>query len=136
MSELRLAILLPFAIFLIFRLIRDLVYPIKNLNGYIIKLLSGNLNNEVSLNAKDEFAELENNINQFVAYLRDISRTASQISGGDLTFHIEAKSTEDTLGVAFSGMTSQLKISLTSINRETILLQSSANLLFTKLVSS
>ncbi len=123
------SILLPFAVFLIFRLIKDLVYPIKRLNVYIIKLLNGNLNNELSLYGKDEFTELENNFNQFVAYLRDISRTASQISGGDLSISIEAKSTDDTLGVAFSAMTSQLKLSLSSINRETLLLQSSANLI-------
>ncbi len=123
------AFLLPFAIFLIFRLIKDLVYPIMRLKVYIINLLNGNLNNELSLNGKDEFSELENNFNQFVAYLRDISRTASQISGGDLTISIEPKSNDDTLGVAFSAMTSQLKISFASINQETLLLQSSTHLL-------
>ena len=123
------AILLPFSIILIIRLLRDLVYPVMRLNKYIIKLLTGNLKNTVSLNAKDEFSELENNINQFITYLHEISRTTSLISGGNLAFHIEPKSTEDTLGLAFSGMASQLKFSLGSINRETVLLQSSANLL-------
>lgn len=124
-----LAILLPIAIFLIFRLINDLVYPVMRLNEYIIELFTGNLINKVSLNAKDEFSELENNFNQFIAHLREISRTTSLISGGNLTIHIEPKSTQDTLGIAFSGMASQLKFSLGSINRETLLLQSSANLL-------
>jgi methyl-accepting chemotaxis protein len=121
--------LLPFAIFLIFRLIKELVSPIKKLNIFVIELLSGNLNNEVTLDAKDEFTELEKNLNQFITYLREISRIASQISGGDLNISIESKSANDTLGVAFSGMTSQLKISLASINQETLLLQSSTNLL-------
>ena len=61
---------------------------------------------------------MENNINQFITYLHEISRTTSLISEGNLAFHIEPKSTEDTLGLAFSGMSSQLKFSL-GINRET-----------------
>jgi methyl-accepting chemotaxis protein len=123
------SILLPFAIFLIFRLIKDLVNPIQKLNIYIIELLNGNLNNKIILNAKDEFNGLENNFNQFIDYLRNLSQNATLISKGDLTIQNQSRSSLDTLGDAFSNMTSQLKLSFESINRETLQLQSSANLL-------
>jgi methyl-accepting chemotaxis protein len=123
------SILLPFAILLIFRLIRDLVNPIQKLNIFFIELINGNLNDVVTLNAKDEFSELEKNLNQFIAYLRNFTKTATQISEGDLTILTQSRSSQDTLGIAFSNMVTKLKLSFSSINHETRLLQTSANLL-------
>lgn len=128
-AGLTLAILLPIAIFLVINLIHNLVRPTRRLNSYITELLSGKLDQKLSLQGLDEYIEVEKSFNKFLDYLQNIARSAAQISDGDLSIQVSPRSIQDTLGVAFSGMVNNLKGSLNNINENADRLESSAKAL-------
>lgn len=128
-ASITLLILLPIALVLILRLIANLVHPIKKLNGFIMELQNGNLEQHVVLHGKDELNEVETNFNLFLDYVKNISRVSSQIAEGDLVVQVEPKSIKDTLGVAFFTMVTNLKSSMLNIRQDTDQLQSSSMML-------
>lgn len=124
-----LLIVLPIALFLILRLIYNLVNPIKRLNGFVIDLQSGNLDRHIVLHGNDEFKEVEKDFNQFLDYLKNISVKAIRISEGDLAQDITPRTDQDTMGLAFSTMVTNLRSSLANIQQNTKQLQGSSSTL-------
>lgn len=126
-----LVIVLPIALTLIIRLISNLVNPIKRLNGFFLELQNGNLDHHISLRGKDELQEVEINFNLFLDYLQHISQVASKVAEGDLSSRVEPRSSDDTLGISFSSMITNLRSSMQNFHQNTDQLQSSSVMLST-----
>src|SRR5437763_10779417 len=70
---------------------------------------SGDLDQKIDLNRKDEVGELSKTFNKMIAYLKEMAGVSEAIAGGDLTFQVQPRSHSDTLGKAFSEMTIGLR---------------------------
>ncbi|PYY18808.1 MAG: hypothetical protein DMG60_06895 [Acidobacteria bacterium] len=70
---------------------------------------SGDLDQKIDLDRKDEVGELSKTFNKMIAYLKEMAGVSEAIAGGDLTFQVQPRSHSDTLGKAFSEMTIGLR---------------------------
>ncbi|PYY05389.1 MAG: hypothetical protein DMG64_03105 [Acidobacteria bacterium] len=70
---------------------------------------SGDLDQKIDLNRKDEVGELSKTFNKMIAYLKEMAAVSEAIAGGDLTLQVQPRSQSDTLGKAFSEMTIGLR---------------------------
>ena len=90
---------------------RAIVDPLDSLNKMAREIgESGDLNHTVSIQRDDEIGELATTFNSMVSYLKEMAAVSEAIAGGDLTVEIHPRSTSDTLGNAFLGMTEGLRI--------------------------
>jgi methyl-accepting chemotaxis protein len=76
---------------------------------------SGDLNQKIDLDRKDEVGELSKSFNKMIAYLREMASVSEAIAGGDLTVRVQPRSDSDTLGRAFSEMTIGLRALVKSV---------------------
>jgi methyl-accepting chemotaxis protein len=70
---------------------------------------SGDLDQKLEIDSKDEIGELAQTFNNMVQYLREMAATSAAIAGGDLSVEIRPRSERDTLGQAFREMTLGLR---------------------------
>ncbi len=70
---------------------------------------SGDLDQTVDINRKDEIGELAQTFNNMVSYLKEMAAVSEAIAGGDLTVDVKARSKRDTLALAFTQMTHGLR---------------------------
>ena len=70
---------------------------------------SGDLDQKVDINRKDEIGELAQTFNNMVSYLKEMAAVSEAIAGGDLTVDTKARSERDTLAIAFTQMTHSLR---------------------------
>ena len=70
---------------------------------------SGDLDQKIEIDRKDEVGELSKTFNKMIAYLREMAAVSEAIAGGDLTVQVQARSQSDTLGKAFCEMTVGLR---------------------------
>jgi methyl-accepting chemotaxis protein len=90
---------------------RAIVDPLDSLNKMAREIgESGDLNHTVTIQRDDEIGELANTFNSMVSYLKEMAAVSEAIAGGDLTVEIHPRSTRDTLGNAFLGMTEGLRM--------------------------
>ncbi|RPI76968.1 MAG: methyl-accepting chemotaxis protein [Desulfobacteraceae bacterium] len=69
----------------------------------------GDLSNRIDLNQKDEIGQLIKSLNNVIANLDSMAKTAEEIANGDLTAKIKERSEKDTLGKALSNMVAKLQ---------------------------
>jgi methyl-accepting chemotaxis protein len=88
----------------------SIVDPLDALNKVAREIgESGDLDHNVDTARADEVGELARTFNLMVGYLKEMASVSEAIAGGDLTVDIHPRSTRDTLGNAFLGMTEGLR---------------------------
>ena len=93
------------------RTARSIVDPLDSLNKMAREIgESGDLNQTVKIQREDEIGELAHTFNSMVSYLKEMASVSEAIAGGDLTVEIHPRSSRDTLGNAFLGMTEGLRM--------------------------
>src|SRR5215469_10488027 len=70
---------------------------------------SGDLDQQIDIERKDEVGELSKTFNKMIAYLKEMAAVSEAIAGGDLTLQVQPRSQSDTLGKAFSEMSVGLR---------------------------
>ncbi len=93
------------------RTARSILDPLDSLNKMAREIgESGDLDHSVVIQRQDEIGDLATTFNSMVSYLREMASVSEAIAGGDLTVEIHPRSTRDTLGNAFLGMTEGLRM--------------------------
>jgi methyl-accepting chemotaxis protein len=70
---------------------------------------SGDLDQKIDIERRDEVGELGKSFNKMIAYLKEMAAVSEAIAGGDLTLEVQPRSKSDTLGKAFLEMTIGLR---------------------------
>jgi methyl-accepting chemotaxis protein len=70
---------------------------------------SGDLDQKIDIERRDEVGELGKSFNKMIAYLKEMASVSEAIAGGDLTLEVQPRSKSDTLGKAFLEMTIGLR---------------------------
>ena len=70
---------------------------------------SGDLNQHIDVDRKDEIGDLANSFSKMIAYLKEMAIASKGIAGGDLSREVTPRSEQDTLGHAFVLMTKGLR---------------------------
>lgn len=76
---------------------------------------SGDLDQQIDIQRKDEVGELSKSFNKMIGYLKEMAAVSEAIAGGDLTVQVQPRSKRDTLGKAFSEMTIGLRALVKSV---------------------
>jgi methyl-accepting chemotaxis protein len=76
---------------------------------------SGDLDQKIDIERKDEVGQLSKSFNKMIAYLREMAGLSEAIAGGDLTVQVQPRSQRDTLGRAFAEMTIGLRALVKSV---------------------
>ena len=99
------------AVFLIgSRLQRTITEPLRNLIAVARAIGdSGDLNQHIDMNRKDEIGDLASSFNNMIGYLKEMASVSAGMSGGDLSCKVSPRSDQDTLGHAFASMTEGLR---------------------------
>jgi methyl-accepting chemotaxis protein len=90
-------------------------------------LARGNLEQRVGTYNKDELGQLAQSFRDMRQYQRDMAGVANHITEGDLTKEIAMQSDEDVLGKAFTGMRSNLRDLMATVQSGSIALASASS---------
>lgn len=103
-------------------LTRSVVRPLKLITSMTARLSMGDLSRDFNQNdadmllgLRDEVGDVTRSLVQTRKYLVEMAEAAAQIADGDLTVQIEPKCEADELGIAFTGMISGLRRSVSRI---------------------
>ncbi|MBV9892661.1 MAG: Cache 3/Cache 2 fusion domain-containing protein [Chloroflexi bacterium] len=72
-------------------------------------LARGDVEQEVTIRSNDELGEMASAFRQIIAYQQEMADAARRMADGDLTSRLEPKSSQDTLGHAFSEMLATMR---------------------------
>ncbi len=98
-----------FAMFIAYFISGVISRPINEAVETAERLSQGELPTEMKINSKDEVGRLVEAMNKMTGYLRDMASTASTITEGNLSKHVEPKSSRDVFGNAFKRMLESLR---------------------------
>ncbi len=116
------------ALFVLSRLHRMITEPLRGLIEAARNIGdSGDLEQEINIERKDEIGELANSFRTMIAYLKEMASTLEAIAGGDLSVEVEPKSQRDTLGNASNRMTEGLSRLVRSVREGSEQVASGAN---------
>ncbi len=90
-------------------------------------LARGNLEQRIGQYNKDELGELAQSFRDMRQYQREMAGVANHISSGDLTQVVTAKSEDDVLGLAFTGMRSNLRDLMSTVQSGSVALASASS---------
>lgn len=88
----------------------QIVGPVQKMTAVATELATGRIEQDVTYVSKDEIGILASAFRSMIDYQKNMAKAAMAISLGDLTTEIDAKSTEDTLGQAFTRMIQHLRV--------------------------
>lgn len=88
---------------------RQMTKPIITISEVTNKLAEGDIDQQVTLTGEDEIGLMAEAFRGLIGYMREMSGTASQIAGGDLTADINPRSHKDMLGISFKEMIANLR---------------------------
>ncbi|MBB4661844.1 methyl-accepting chemotaxis protein [Conexibacter arvalis] len=72
----------------------------------------GDVSQRVEVRSRDEIGEMAAAFREMIAYLEETAAAAQAIAAGDLSVEVEPKSDRDVLGIAFAGMSRELREAL------------------------
>ena len=98
-------------------------YTAKSITEPLLRLMnvakeigdSGDLDQKIDIERRDEVGELSKSFNKMISYLKEMAGLSEAIAGGDLTVHVQPRSQRDTLGRAFAEMTIGLRALVKSV---------------------
>ncbi len=90
-------------------------------------LARGNLEQRVGQYNKDELGQLAQSFRDMRQYQRDMAGVANHISDGDLTKEVAMQSEDDVLGKAFTGMRSNLRDLMATVQSGSVALASASS---------
>jgi len=76
---------------------------------------SGDLEQEIKVDRKDELGELARSFSAMVIYVKEMAAVSEAIARGDLTVEVEPRSSSDVLGKAFANMLAGLRSIVLSV---------------------
>jgi len=101
---------LALGIAIAFTTARSITEPLGNLMKVSQQIgNAGDLEHEIDLKRKDEIGELARTFATMVTYLKEMAGVSEAIAGGNLMVEVQPRSKNDTLGNAFTRMTSGLR---------------------------
>jgi methyl-accepting chemotaxis protein len=100
-------------------LIRSITRPLSQAVAVSVRLASGEMSTEIAATSRDELGELQRAMAAMIVYLREMSRAADVIAGGDLRLQVEPRSPADSFGHAFQRMTTNLRQMLGAVKEST-----------------
>ncbi len=106
-------LLIVTGVFLWQLLARTVINPLKQLTAIAVRLADGDT--QVGLRQctrRDEIGQLTNAFDRTISYLNDAAQLAATVARGDLTADVQPRSAQDTLGIAFARMVTDLRLSL------------------------
>ena len=92
-----------------FLLARSIRKPTRQMLSAAKGLAEGDVNQEITLNSRDELGQMAEAFRGVVDYQRDLAGAARAVADGDLTVEIEPKSEHDELGSAFQTMVGNVR---------------------------
>ncbi|MDA0182947.1 methyl-accepting chemotaxis protein [Solirubrobacter phytolaccae] len=87
---------------------RSLVNGIRKVLGAADRVAEGDLGHTVDVTNRDEVGDLGDAMRRMMAYLQEMAGAADRVAAGDLTVDVTARSSDDALGTALSGMVANL----------------------------
>jgi methyl-accepting chemotaxis protein len=81
---------------------------IQQLITYIDRIAKGDIPEAITEEYKGEFHEIKQNLNSLIAAMNDVTRLATEISTGNLSVEVKARSDRDTLMQALQTMVASL----------------------------
>ena len=88
---------------------RSLATPLKAMVAAANGIAEGDLNQEITLDRKDEVGQAAAAFRRAIMYLRSMAEVADAMAEGDLTRTVEPQSARDGLGTAFKKMIANLR---------------------------
>lgn len=117
MSFVAALVVILLGIFLTLIMVRFITKPMKTITDSFYQLGTGDLSLsgldmgylEKIKTQKDEIGDMSRAGSSLIDYLKDMVQVVEQVAKGDLSVKVNARSSKDQLGTAFSDMTGQLK---------------------------
>ena len=91
-----------------FYVARSLADPLKLMAAAANGIAEGDLEQEITLDRKDEVGQAAAGLRRAIAYLRGMAEVADAMADGDLTRTVEPQSARDGLGTSFKQMITNL----------------------------
>lgn len=108
-------------------LARYLARRVNNMVGVAVELAKGDINQKIEDHNQDEIGDLARAFDRMIGHQSTMAKVADQISMGDLSSEVKAASDNDTLGLAFTRMGSNLKVLIGEIQRSSGNVASASN---------
>ncbi len=103
-------------LFIAYRTSKSITDPLQRLIGVAREIgESGDLEHEIEIQRNDEIGALARSFAAMVKYLKEMAAVSESIAGGDLTTHVQPRSTRDTLAHAFVAMIDGLRGLVSSV---------------------
>ncbi len=113
-------------------LMLSVAFPLSRISRRLRELAAGRVGTGAEAppkNRRDEVGQAEQSLADASAYLREMASAATSIADGDLRVDVTPRGDDDVMGVAFRGMTTQLRSSFETISGSAAhLLKASADL--------
>ncbi len=106
---------------------RYLARRVNNMVGVANELAKGDINQKIVDLNQDEIGDLARAFDTMIAHQNSMAKVADQISLGDLSSQVKAASDNDTLGLAFTRMGTNLKVLIGEIQRSSGNVASASN---------
>jgi methyl-accepting chemotaxis protein len=90
-------------------IVRALLGSLDRFSRAFGRMAAGDFTQEIQIAGEDELAALGGQLNDMMAYLREMADVAGKMAGGDLTVHVEPRSDRDHFGHAFKQMVDHVR---------------------------
>ncbi len=108
-------------------LARYLARRVNNMVGVANELAKGDIKQKIEDHNQDEIGDLARAFDRMIGHQSTMAKVADQISMGDLSSEVKAASDNDTLGLAFTRMGTNLKVLIGEIQRSSGNVASASN---------
>ncbi len=106
---------------------RYLARRVNTMVGVAVELAKGDINQKIVDHNQDEIGDLARAFDLMIGHQNTMAKVADQISMGDLSSEVKTASDNDTLGLAFTRMGTNLKVLIHEIQRSSGNVASASN---------
>ncbi|NPV86068.1 MAG: HAMP domain-containing protein [Anaerolineae bacterium] len=103
------AVCLPIMFFIVYILLRQIIYPIKEITRQAQKIAIGEVDGAVMFSSNDEIGDMSTAFRDMIAYLRSLANASQSLASGNLTVQVVPRSSGDVLGMAMADMLGSLR---------------------------
>jgi methyl-accepting chemotaxis protein len=94
---------------------RSITEPVQDIAATAKKMATGDIDQDLTMDRKDEIGHLADSFRQMIAYLKGMATAAGAIAEGDLRVDVKPQSGGDVLGNAFKTMIEGLRATIGEI---------------------